>query len=96
MKQILKKSGDGVQITLALLVYHDTPVSDTLPSPAELFFGRRTNNRLAPAHQATQLTDSQKSQLVEKRAAHLQQPHAHTEYVPNQPIWFTEDNSPEW
>lgn len=68
------RSKDDVQTTLVLLAYHDTPVSDSLPSPAELFFGRRINARLTPT-QSVPLIDLQRAHLVAKRAAHLRHPH---------------------
>ena len=48
-------------------------------------------------YQPTVLTDTQKTRLSDKRAAHLIQPKtAKDEYVPNQHIWFTEDGCLEW
>jgi len=97
VKQVLKKCKTEVEVTLALLAYHDTPVSNDLPSPAELFFNRRINTRLGLMYQPTVLTDTQKTRLSDKRAAHLIQPKtAKDEYVPNQQIWFTEDGCSEW
>ena len=95
MKQFLKKTKDDTEVTLALLAYHDTPISEKLPSPAELFFGRRINNRIG-LPTATALTDQQKDQLAERRAAHLRRPRTHGEFHPNQPVWFTDDTTPEW
>lgn len=71
VEQILKKSTNGTDITKALTTYLDTPVSDTLPSPAELFYSRGINARLSMAMTPTPLTDQQKSQHSEKRSAHL-------------------------
>jgi len=96
VKGMMKKSTSPTGVTLALLAYHDTPVSDNLPSPAELFFSRRTNSRLAPAFQSVPLDEQQKAQLHSKRSSHLQPPGKKAEFVPNQAIWFTEDGSCEW
>ncbi|XP_031574354.1 uncharacterized protein K02A2.6-like [Actinia tenebrosa] len=47
VKQMLKKSANEIDITKALTTYLDTPLSDTLPSPAELFHNRRINTSLS-------------------------------------------------
>ncbi len=97
VKQILKKSSSNLQITLALLAYLDTPVSDSLPSPAELFFNRRINTPLSMMCEATPLRLEEKVKLAQKRSAHLKIPAAdNSSYVPNQPVWYTEDGSPDW
>ena len=70
LKQVLKKATDETEAIVALAAYHDTPVSDNLPCPAELFFGRRINTRLSFIHPKP-LPDYQKSQLADRRAAHL-------------------------
>ena len=57
IKQILKKSASNINITKALTTYLDTPVSDTLPSPAELFYNRRIKTRLSTAMTPAPLTD---------------------------------------
>ena len=97
VKHILKRSHDTTDITCGLNTYHDTPINDILPSPAELFFGRRINTRLGLMCSPSMMTDSQKAKLSEHRAAHLkptrQEP---DDYTPNQLIWFTEDGSSEW
>ena len=97
VKQMLRRSNNEGQITLAMITYHDTPVNEGLPSPAELFFSRRINTRLGLMHMTNQLSDSQRQQLTDKRSQHLKEPrNAGPEFVPNQPIWFTEDGSAEW
>ena len=97
VKQILRKSKTEAEVTMALLAYQDTPVSNDLPSPAELFFNRRINNRLDLMYQPTTLTDTQKTSLAEKRAAHLRPAKsAKDEYTPNQAVWYTEDGCREW
>ena len=60
-----------MDITKALTTYLDTPISDTLPSPAELFFNRRINTRLSMNMTPVPLTDQVKSGLSDKRSAHL-------------------------
>ncbi|XP_018402108.1 PREDICTED: uncharacterized protein K02A2.6-like [Cyphomyrmex costatus] len=65
VKQMLKKCGnDGKDIYLALLEYRNTPISDKIPSPTELMFGRKTRSILP-----TMLKDSceQTRQLLEER-----------------------------
>lgn len=97
IKQILKRSASDTDITKALITYLDTPVSDTLPSPAELFHNRRINTRLSMAMSPAPLTDQQKAHLSDKRSAHLKSPKQDTQiYVPDQPVWFTDDRSEEW
>ena len=97
IKQIFKKCQTENEITMALIAYHDTPVSSDLPSPAELFFNRRINTRLGLMYQPTTLSDAQKTNLNDKRAAHLKPSnHVRDEFTPNQPIWFTEDGCSEW
>ncbi|KAL9972775.1 hypothetical protein ACROYT_G019144 [Oculina patagonica] len=78
----------------------DFPVSDTLPSPAELFYSKRFNTRLSMAMTPALLSDQQKSQLSKKRSAHLNKlkPIKQDNYIYllNQPIWLTDDDSDEW
>ena len=47
VENILKKRKSNTDITKALTTYLDSPISNTLPSPAELFFNRRINMRLS-------------------------------------------------
>lgn len=96
VKQILRKSNNQFEITLGLNTYHDTPINELLPSPAELFFNRRLNTRLGLMYRPTQLSDSVKIHLSDQRSAHLRKTNSNFEYVPNQPIWFTEDGYAEW
>ena len=94
---MLKKTHDEVGLTLALLAYHDTPISDTLPCPAELLFNRRTNSRLAPVPQETILSDQQRADLTQKRSAHIKKTtRTEEDFMPSQAIWFTEDHTSEW
>ena len=65
------------------------------PSPAELLFNRWTNTRLAPVPQPSILDDEQKHKLAQKRSSHLKKGKVTENYVPNQPIWFTEDGTTE-
>ena len=96
VKQMLRKCNSDMELTMAIVAYHDTPATD-LPSPAELFFNRRINTRLGSMYPATNLLDTQKQKLAEKRAAHLLQPKSTVDqYVPDQPVWYTEDGCPEW
>lgn len=93
IEQILKKTASDIDITKALLTYLDTPVSDTLPSHAELFHNRRINTRLSMAMTSAPLTDQQKTHLSDKRSAHLKSSKQDNNiYLPSQPIWFTDDS----
>ena len=68
-----------------------------MPSPAELLFNRRINTRLGQLHSSSYITEEQKISLTDKRAAHLKSSRALQEkYAPQQPIWYTEDGSPDW
>ena len=97
VEQILRKSASDTDITKALITYLDTPISGTLPSPAELFYSRPINTRLSMSMKPTPLTDQQKADLNDKRSTHLRPlKHDKNVYIPNQPIWFTDDNSNEW
>ena len=97
IEQILKKSASDIDITKALTSYLDTSVSDTLPSPAELFHNRRINTRLSMAMTPAPVTDQQKTHLSDKRSAHLKPSKQDNNiYLPSQPIWFTDDSSDEW
>lgn len=96
VKQMQKKSTSDVQLTMAIIAYHDTPASSDLPSPAELFFNRKINSRLGLMFQPATLTDIQKSELAKRRAAHLKPFAERMNYAPEDPVWFTEDGSPEW
>lgn len=86
IEQIVKMSISDFDITKALTTYLDTPVSDNLPSHAELFYSRRISTRLSMAMTPAPLTDQQKSQLSEKRSANLK-PMKQDNYIylPNQP-----------
>ena len=93
IEQILRKSASDTEITKALTTYLDTPVSDTLPSPAELFLNRRINTRLSMTMTPAPLTDQQKTHLNDKRSAHRKPSKKDNNvYLPNQPIWFTDDS----
>ena len=97
IEQILKKARNDIEITKALTTYLDTPVSDTLPSPAELFHNRRINTRLSMTMIPVPLSDQQKINLNDKRSAHLKpSKHDRNIYLPNQPVWFTDDASEDW
>ncbi len=48
-------------------------------------------------YQPSLLSEDQKMHLAEKRAAHLHPTKKNkNNFVPHQPIWFTEDGTPEW
>ena len=58
IEQILKKSAKSdIDIAKALTAYLDTPVSDTLSSPAKLFHNRRVNTRLSMVMTPASLTN---------------------------------------
>ena len=72
-------------------------MSDTLPSPAELFHNRRINTRLSMVITPAPLTDQQKTHLSDRRSAHLKSlKQDNNIYLSSQPIWFTDDSSDEW
>ena len=97
VEQILKKSAKDADITKALITYLDTPISDTLSSPAELFYSRPINTRLSMSMKPAPLTDQQKADLNVKHSMHLRPlKHDKNIFIPNQPVWFTGDNSNEW
>ena len=97
VEQMLKKSTSDIEITKALTTYLDTPESGTLPSSAELFLNRQINTRLSMKMKPAPLTDQQKAHLNDKRSAHLKPSKKDNNiYLPNQPIWFTDDSSNEW
>lgn len=97
IEQILKKSASEIDITKALTTHLYTPVSDTLPSPAELSHNRRINTRLSMGMTPAPLTDQQKTHLSDKHSAHLKSSKQDNNiYLPSQPIWFTDDCSDEW
>ena len=99
LRQFLKKTrGSQVKFTQALIAFHDTPISENLPSPAELFFQRRINTRLGAMLRPTHLSDSEKEELTHKRAAHLHPPRKSADdiYSEKQPVWFTDDTKKTW
>ena len=97
IEQILKKSASDIDLTKAPTTYPDTPVSDTLQSPAEVFHNRRINTHLSMAMTPALLTDQQKTHLSDKRSAHLKSSKQDNNIcLPSQPIWFTNDSSDEW
>ena len=97
VKKIMKKTGNELDITLAIIAYHDTPIDNDIPSPAELFFNRRINTRLGLMYKPTMLSDEQKAKLAAKRSAHLSPSNRPPdEYVPHQNVWFTEDGTTDW
>ncbi len=71
IEQIPKKARNDIEITKALTTYLDTPASDTLPSPAELFHNRRINTCLSMTMIPVPLSDQQKINLNDKHSAHL-------------------------
>ena len=97
VRKIFKKSKSDVEVTKALLAYHDTPISNELPSPAELFLNRRINTRLVHFHQPSTLSDEQKQCLQNKRALHLKPgvKGGHV-YTPDQTVWFTDETLADW
>lgn len=97
IEQILKRSASDIDITKALTTYLDTPVSDTLPSLAELFHNRQINTCLNMAMTPAPLTDQWETHLSDKHVVHLKPSKQDSKiYLPNQPIWLTDDGSDEW
>ena len=81
---------------MAPIVYHDTLQDAGIASPAEMFFKRRINSRLGLMFNPTDLNDTQKIKLQDKRSAHLKPKSTTQCYAVNDPIWFTEDGCPGW
>lgn len=96
IKRILTKSHNLVDITKVLTAFLDTPIDTDLPSPAELFFNRRINTRLAQGLNHSILTDQEKTKLYNKRSAHIKPAKSTQNFYAQQPIWFTDDKTTEW
>ena len=100
IKQILKKCELGRatdEVLAAITAYHDTPIDDNLPTPAELFLNRRINTRLTMSLLPTTLKDEEKQELHRRRAHHLKpQTREDRTFLPDEPIWYTEDHSKTW
>ena len=96
IKQMIKKTKCDEEMTMALIAYHDTPQDASIPSPAEMFFKRRINSRLGVMFNPTDLNDTQKIKLQDKRSAHLKPKSTTQCYAVNDPIWFTEVGFPDW
>ena len=62
-EKILKKNTGDTDITKALTTYLHTLVSDTLPSPAELFLNSRINTSFSMIITPVPLNDQQKTHL---------------------------------
>ena len=96
VKQILKKAESQTDVTKAITAYIDTPLSELLPSSAELFYNRHINTRLSMNMVPSPLLDRRKTDLNEKRSSHLKPSQTDVSYLPSQPIWYTDDTSDEW
>ena len=100
IKQILKKCEHGKaadEVLAAITAYHDTPIDDNLPTPAELFLNRRINTRLTMSLLPTTLKEEEKQELHRRRAHHLKpQAGGDKTFLPDEPIWYTEDHSKTW
>ncbi|ELT87989.1 hypothetical protein CAPTEDRAFT_196238 [Capitella teleta] len=92
----MDKCKNEADFTLGLIAYHDTPITDTLPGPAQLMFGRRINSRLGPLRSHSTLNTEQKTLLSEKRAAHLKQPTKQTSLATDQPVWVQHPITRKW
>jgi len=89
VKQLWKKTKNSIELMHAIIAYHDTPISNSLPSPAELFLNRRINSRLGPLRQSHDiLTEEEKEDLAHKRGAHLQPATKQVQLSVGQPVWF--------
>ena len=96
VRQLFNKCSTHEEFTLGLIAYHDTPITDTLPGPAELMFGRRINSRLSPLRAPSALSTDQKMELSERRAAHLKSPSQQRALSPHQPLWIQDPSSRKW
>ena len=63
IEKILKKNAGDTDTTKAMTTYHHALVSDTLPSPAELFLNSRINTSFSMIKTPVPLTDQHKIQL---------------------------------
>ena len=96
LKQMLKKTKNEEEMTMALISYHDTPQDAGIPSPAELFFKRRINSRLGLMFNPTEMSDQEKIQLHAKRSSHLKPKVTSESLTVNDSVWFTDDGCNEW
>ncbi|ELU03584.1 hypothetical protein CAPTEDRAFT_186136 [Capitella teleta] len=92
----MNKCKTDLEFTLGLIAYHDTPLGDKVPGPAELLFGRRLNSRLSPLMTPSTLTTEQKMELNQRRSAHLNPSGTQPSLTPKQPIWIQDPASKKW
>ncbi|ELT97699.1 hypothetical protein CAPTEDRAFT_186888 [Capitella teleta] len=92
----MDKCKNKADFTLGLIAYHDTPITDTLPGPAQLMFERRINSHLGPLRSHSTLNTKQKTLLSEKRAAHLKQPTKQTSLATDQLVWVQHPITRKW
>ena len=96
IRQLMNKCKTEMEFTLGLVAYHDTPLSEQVPGPAELLFGRRINSRLSPLTTPSTLTAEQKIELSQRRSAHLNPPAPQLSLTPEQPIWIQDPANKKW
>ena len=84
IEHILKKSTGNTDITKALTKLLHTLVSDTLPSPAELFFNRRNNTSLSMIMTPVPLTYQHKNHLRWQALCTFEDIKAGQQHVPAQ------------
>lgn len=96
VRQLMNKCKNEGEFTLGLIAYHDTPLTDVLPGPAELLFGRRLNSRLSPLRTSSTLSTDQKTHLSGRRAAHLKPPGPQMSLTADQPVWVQDPISRKW
>ncbi|ELU18417.1 hypothetical protein CAPTEDRAFT_213123 [Capitella teleta] len=92
----MNKCKTDLEFTLGLIAYHDTPLGDQVPGPAELLFGRRLNSCLSPLMTPSTLTTEQKMELNQRRSAHLNPSGPQPSLTPEQPIWIEDPASKKW
>ncbi|ELT89130.1 hypothetical protein CAPTEDRAFT_206698 [Capitella teleta] len=92
----MNKCKTDLEFTLGLIAYHDTPLGDQVPGPAELLFGRRLNFRLSPLMTPSTLTTEQKMELNQRRSAHLNRSGPQPSLTPEQPIWIQDPAIKKW
>ncbi|ELT88229.1 hypothetical protein CAPTEDRAFT_202765 [Capitella teleta] len=92
----MNKCKTDLEFTLALIAYHDTPLGDQVPGPAELLFGRRLNSRLSPLMTPFTLPTEQKMELNQRRSAHLNPSGPQPSLTLEQPIWIQDPASKIW
>ena len=95
VKKFIGTTKSAGELTNALNAFLDTPIGPEIPSPAELFLGRRIRSRLTIPRGASALTDSQQNALVNQRQRHLRDRKTRI-FMTGDPVWYTDDDKANW